>query len=311
MPLGMDRIQTLGRRGTGGINPGGGNLGGGRSLINGQIVQAQPEVDYTAENALPRSIEQQAGDYDEIMRGYRGVLNSPNGGNADIMARYQQLLQGMQGGPAQHTYGETEEFRNAYRRLNELAETGGLNAGEQADLRSRGTSPIRAVYANAQRNMDRNRRLSGGSANYNASAARMAREQSQGMADAMTNVNAGIAEMVQRGRLSAAPELGRLGEGSSQRMNQVGMFNADARNRHGQTMAEILASMGSLNSNESNRRVEALRGMTSLYGTTPALVNEFGNQVARNTQMNNQAMQATPRRRRGGAGVGMMMRPGY
>lgn len=296
MPIGMpyNQRQTLG----------GGNLGNGRSLVNGQIVNVQQQPDYTAENALPRSIEQQAGDYDEIMRGYRNILNSPNNGaGGDIMARYQQLLQGMQGGPSTATYGETEEFRNAYRRLNELAETGGLSASEQADLRSRGTSPIRAVYANAQRNMDRNRRLSGGSANYNASASRMAREQSQGMADAMTNVNAGIAEMVQRGRLSAAPELGRLGEGSSQRMNQVGMFNADARNRYNRDMADILASMGSFNSQDANRRAQALQGMTSLYGTTPALVNEFGNQVARNTQMNNQAM-SMQRRPRMGAGIG-------
>lgn len=290
MPIGMpyNQRQTMT----------GGNLGNGRSLVNGQIVNVQPEPEYTAENALPRSIEQQAGDYDEIMRGYRGILNSPgNGAGNDIMSRYQQLLQQMQGGPAQHTYGETEEFRNAYRRLNELAETGGLSAQEQADLRSRGTSPIRAVYQNANREMQRQSRLGGGSANFNASAARMARQQSQGMADAMTNVNAGIAEMVQRGRLTAAPELGRLGEGSSQRMNQVGMFNADARNQHNRNMSEILSQMGQFNSQDAARRAQALQGMTSLYGTTPGLVNEFGNQVARNTQLNNQAMQTMRRPR--------------
>lgn len=300
MPIGMpyNQRQTM---------TGGGNLGNGRSLVNGQIVNVQPDPDYTAENALPRSIEQQAGDYDEIMRGYRGILNGPNATGNDIMSRYQQLLQQMQGGPAQHTYGETEEFRNAYRRLNELAETGGLSAAEQADLRSRGTSPVRAVYQNANREMQRQSRLSGGSANFNASAARMARQQSQGMADAMTNVNAGIAEMVQRGRLTAAPELGRLGEGSSQRMNQVGMFNADARNRHNQNMSEILAAMGSFNNQDANRRQQALQGMTSLYGTTPALVNEFGNQVARNTQLNNQAMGMQRRpRMTGGAGISFL-----
>ena len=274
MPLGAPVRQTFG--------------GGGMSMgPDGQWrMGTVTPTDYSAESAYPRAIEQQAGDYDQIMGGYRNLLNNPNPEYGNLMSRYQQLLNQQQNGPSHATYGETSQFNEAFNNARELARTGGLSDSDQSNLRARGVSPIRAAYANAQRNMERQARLSGGrSANYNASASRMAREQSESMAGAMNNVNAGIAEMVQRGRLTAAPIMGQLGNSSSERMNQVGMFNANADNRHGENMAGILASMSGLMNSDQQRRAQALQGMTSLYGTTPALVNTFGNQVQRNQQM--------------------------
>lgn len=252
----------------------------------------------TPEAAFPRAIEQQAGDYDQIMQGYRNQMTGGNPEYGSLMENYRRLLAQNQGGPATHTYGETSQFNEAFGNAREISRTGGLSDAERADMRSRGVSPIRAAYQNANRNMARQARLGGGSANYNASIARMARQQGQSMADAMTNVNAGIAEMAQKGKLSAMDAMTRMGEGSSGRMNEVGMFNANAKNRHGENQANILSGMGSLMNAESNRKAEALRGMTSLYGTTPALVETFGGQVQRGQQM----AAANPRQKRAGGG---------
>lgn len=260
-----------------------GALGGGPLS---SLYRRPQTTQYTPEAAFPRAIQQQAGDYDRIMQGYEGVLNTPNPEYGSLMSRYQQLLQQNQAGPSLASYEETPEFREAFANAREMSRTGGLSDADQSNLRARGVSPIRSVYQNAQRNMERQARLSGGrSANYNASASRMAREQSESMAGAMQNVNAGIAEMVQRGRLAAMPEMSRMGEGSSGRRTQVELANADARNQHGRTTADILANMRALMDSDQNRRTDALRGMTSLYGTTPALVNTFGNQVQNNQQL--------------------------
>lgn len=299
MPLGMPNGQRQ-------------TLGGGSNFTmgpDGQWMRAPaPAPNYTAENALPRAIEQQGGDYDRIMRGYQQQYDTQNPDYGNLMARYNQMWQQGQNGPAQATYGETSQFNEAFANAREMARTGGLSDSDQSNLRARGVSPIRAAYQNAQRNMERQARLSGGrSANYNAAASRMAREQGESMAGAMTNVNAGIAEMMQRGRLAAMPVMGELGNSSSQRMNQVNMFNADARNSHNRDMSSLLNGQVNLMNMDQQRRMEALRGMTSLYGTTPALVNTFGNQVAQNTQLAQNAARNTPVRR---TGAGMAV-PGY
>jgi hypothetical protein len=296
MPLGggVDRIQTM-------------NGGGGFSMgPDGQWMRTPaPPPSYTAENALPRAIEQQAGDYDRIMQGYQQQYNAGNPEYGNIMSRYQQLLNQQQNGPSHATYGETSQFNEAFNNARELARTGGLSDSDQSNLRARGVSPIRAAYQNASRNMERQARLGGGrSANYNAAASRMAREQSESMAGAMNNVNAGIAEMVQRGRLTAAPIMGNLGNSSSERMNQVRMFNANADNRHGENMGSLLGGMAQLSSSEAMRRMQALQGQTSLYGTTPALVNTFGQQVAQNTGLTQNAARNSGVVRRGGGGGG-------
>lgn len=295
----------------GGIQTFGG--GGGFSMgPDGQWRRSPaPPPAYTSENALPRAIEQQGGDYDQIMSGYRNLLNSQSPEYGDLMGRYRQLLQQGQQGPALATYGETPEFNEAFANARELSRTGGLSDADQSNLRARGISPIRAVYANAQRNLDRSRSLSGGTgANYNASASRMARELSEQVSGATQNVNAGIAEMVQRGRLTAAPIMGQLGNSASGRRTDVELANASARNRQGENMANILGGMSSLMNSDQARRAQALQGMTSLYGTTPALVNTFGQQVAQNTGLAQNAARNSGVVRRGAGRVGAPI-PGY
>jgi hypothetical protein len=304
-------LGSLSRAMGGGFGPSnrGGNLGTGMSLINGQMVRAQAPPEYTPQAAYPRAIEQQAGDYDDIMSRYRRNYDQPDQDYGDLMNRYRQQMNTMQQGPAQATYAETPQFQEAFGSARNLASTGGISAQEEADMRSRGVSPLRSAYANASRNMERQARLGGGrSANYNAAASRMAREQGELMAQGVTNVNAGIAEQRQRGRIAGTGNMTTMGEGSSTRRNEVEMANALARNRHGETTASMLGGMGNLIEANQNRRQRAVEGMTSLYGTTPALVNTFGNQVQNAQQM---AANNPRTRRPGAAGVGGISMGGF
>lgn len=85
----------------------------------------------------------------------------------------------------------------------DFAKTGGFAPTDLANIRARALSPTRAVYANAQRNVNRQRALQGGySPGFGVLQARMAREQGQGLSDAATNTEAAIAQMVQQGKLA-------------------------------------------------------------------------------------------------------------
>ena len=96
----------------------------------------------------------------------------------------------------------------------EFAKTGGFSPTDLGNIRARALSPVRAVYANAQRNVNRQRSLQGGySPGFGALTARMSREQGQETSDAATNAEAGISEMVQKGRLAGLAGLQGSGGG--------------------------------------------------------------------------------------------------
>lgn len=132
-------------------------------------------------------------------------------------------------------YKQSPDSIAAIANLKELAGSGGYSDQGIADLRARGISPIRAVYANAQRNVDRQRSLQGGfSPNYNAVTSKMAREMSDQIANQTTNVNAGIAQNVASNRLQIAPSYNAAAAGQSDLANQMGQHNVDAQNAAGQ-----------------------------------------------------------------------------
>lgn len=84
-----------------------------------------------------------------------------------------------------------------------FAQTGGFSPTDLANIRSRAVSPVRAVYANAQQNVNRQRALQGGySPGFGVLQSRMAREQGQGISDAGISAEGNIAEMVQQGKLA-------------------------------------------------------------------------------------------------------------
>src|SRR5215471_5118170 len=76
-----------------------------------------------------------------------------------------------------HDYGD---LMGGYKNF---AATGGYSPSDLSAIRARSVSPIRAIYANANREVDRGKSLSGYSPNFNASKAKMAREQSYALSD--------------------------------------------------------------------------------------------------------------------------------
>lgn len=111
------------------------------------------------------------------------------------------------GGSHSYSHGGTvfdQGIRDsAFNASNSFLSDGGLSEGDVGNLRARAATPIRAAYANAEREIGRNRALQGGySPNANAALARMAREQGQATADAGQNAEAGIAQMRQQGKMA-------------------------------------------------------------------------------------------------------------
>jgi len=221
-------------------------------------------------------VGQNAEDYNNIMSGYKNQINT----NATIpRLNYSAYT------PQSYNYTPTADYQGAYSQLKDLSETGGYGAQGINDLRERAISPIRAVYANANREVDRNRRLQGGfSPNYNAVKAKMAREMSDQIANQVTNVNAGLAQNVAQNRLQAAPQLTSFAQTESGRENEARNKSVEAANQAQQFNIQMPLEYSKFNAGLNNQQLQALQGMTSLYGTTPALANLFGNQAMQRAQ---------------------------
>lgn len=209
-----------------------------------------------------QAIRRQAADYDEIMGRFRNIYDT--GGNN---AQFSPIR-----------YDKSQDTTNALAELQDLSHTGGLSGADQQNLRARGMSPIRSMYATAQRDMNRNRRLQGGySPNFGAVTAKMTRDQSSLIADQMDKVNANIAQMVQSGRLSAAPNYASAAQRESELKHDVSKFNAEG--------------MFNASLQKNRDKLGAAQGMSNLYGTTPALANLYGNQAQNTASFQNQVKQ--------------------
>lgn len=278
----------------------------------------------TLPDALPRAIEQAFTGYDELANLYRDALQRArqlgSTGISDIgrlISQYQSLAGQGPGVDVNIpdisftpvTYTRSAEVGEALRRLGELSQTGGYSEQDIANLRERGISPIRAAYADAIREVERQRALQGG---YSPAApallARMAREQSSRLAGAMTDVNARIAEAVAAGRRQMAPQLAQTALSESELANRIALENMrqglaaqELQARAARERAELglrgrelesqrqlaaLAGIGQLLRAQQQAaevgpqlELEALRGLTSLYGTSPALAETFGRQA--------------------------------
>jgi hypothetical protein len=247
--------------------------------------QQGPMADAFAYN-YGRGSEANYGDYTDIMNNYRNIASgagtaaSGGGGGG-----------GYQGYTAQTWNPEQISYKdpfNSYTGMTEFSNTGGYSKDDVANLRARGTAPIRASYANAEREVARQRSLQGGySPNAFALQGRMAREQGQLGADAMQNVEAGIVKDRNAGRLSG---LSGMTDIEKQRLAadlKVSEYNADAKMKAAQSNASAANSAaasnaaGSAASSAASRadQLRALQGMTTLYGTTPGMAELFGNQL--------------------------------
>jgi len=179
------------------------------------------------------AVPQQMDDYRKLMAGYQGMAASGGAGG----------------------YSRPSEMNEAFGGYRDFMKTGGFTPQGLQEIRARGISPTRAVYQNAQSNIDRQRALQGGySPNYTAAQAKMSRDLASGISDANINANAGIAQMVQQGRLAGTQGMG-------------GLSAQDA----------ALALQGQQQANQM--RLGALGGASNLYGTTPGMISTFGNQL--------------------------------
>lgn len=209
-----------------------------------------------------RGAESNYGDYNDIMNRFRGVAD---GGydNGEASASW---------GPSKISYSDPFKSYGGYE---EFSKTGGYSGADIANMRSRGVSPIRAAYANAGREIGRQRSLQGGySPNAVAAQAKMAREQGQAAADATQNVEAGLAEARNRGRLAG---LGGMSGIETSRLGadlDVAKFNANAQMQADQWNA---AQANSRAAEGRGARLGALNGMVQMYGTTPGMASTFGN----------------------------------
>jgi len=263
----------------------------------------------------------QASDYDNIMKGYRDIVNSSNRNSAvPTISPTSMSFTPMNNNstsiiPQLANYGQSNDVTSSLSKLSDLATTGGYDAAGIADLRARGIAPTRSIYANAQQNVERQRALGGGySPNFNAVQAQLARDESNQIGDINTNVNAGIAQNVASNRLSAAPAYAsasanaNAAQTESDRhnadiINQINQFNVQNRvnndrynaegiNRANEFNASGVNRANELNQNatlegqrlRNNTNLAATQGQASLYGTTPALTNTFGNQVIQAAQ---------------------------
>jgi len=251
-----------------------GSMGGGP--ING--IQPNPvDNQYKLYNS---GVAQNAEDYGSIMDAYKQFLSNQV-----------PMMQAGTYNPTFSPYQQSNDVRQSMANMASLAASGGYSTQDLQDLRARAVSPVRAVYSNAQRNVDRSRALQGGySPNYNAATAKMAREQSAGMADALTNANAGIAQNVASNKLQIAPQWGQLASSENQAHNASNMANANIANQAGQFNLQYPMQVGAYNQANHGQALQAINGMQSLYGTTPALANLYGSQAsgAAQQQHNNQ-----------------------
>jgi hypothetical protein len=125
------------------------------------------------------------------------------GGLKGLFGRKKKPIAGSQGDPL-----DPRVIGSQYQNF---ANTGGYSPGDLANIRSRAVSPIKSIYSGAKREVGRQRALQGGySPNYTASMAKMAREQSQGVADANIGVESNIAQMVQQGKLQGLEGMSNL-----------------------------------------------------------------------------------------------------
>lgn len=264
----------------------------------------------------------QASDYDRIMKQYADLLNK-NNQNPIRSSTITPQTTGAQLTPAPDNisptlspHSQSSDVTGSLSNLSNLATTGGYSSGDVSDIRARDISPIRAIYANAQRNVERQRALQGGySPNFGALQAKMAREESSQIGDMNTRVNADIAQGIASNKLTAAPSyasssananaaltaadqhnadiVNQINEANASRAFDASQSNAQTINQINQANANRTLSADTTNANNlfnsqtanQNNTFGAIQGQTSLYGTTPALTNTFGDQVAQAAQI--------------------------
>lgn len=274
-------------------------------------------------NPYSAAVSQQAGDYDKIMGNYESLFKTGRENRAQSQSQFSPLSARTVDFQGASPYAPTQDFTNLKSKLTENSETGGYSGEEISNLRARGISPIRAIYAAALRNLSRQKNVTGGySPNYGALQAKLAREQSSQIGEQTIRANADIADRQASGRQAAISQLSPLVGRENELSNSVTQSNAQGQQR----VAELNAAEGSnvdkinaqmameaerLNregaTNAFQQQLGATQGMQSLYGTTPALTQTFGNQMLASNAQNLQGQQAVSGAAQNRANTGLNM----
>ena len=222
-----------------------------------------------------KSNYRQMEDYGNIMSQYDDIANSPGNGPTNFSYRNVEAKRPEELGEA---YGYLRESAPGFR---DFAKTGGYSGQDIQELRARGMSPIRSAYGNTMMEMDRARAIggAGGSPNYIAAASKAQRELPGQMADSMTTVNANLAEQIREGKKFGLTGIKGVGDsmGGLSSAEAARILSADQGNQQADLQAQALSEQSRRASGQE--RLAALSGKTSLYGTTPAMANMFGNQA--------------------------------
>lgn len=240
-------------------------------------------------NNYQNATGQAQGDYQGIMNSYQNA-----GQNVPTPTAAPNINVGRVN-PAVANYARSNELNNTMQGYGEMAKTGGYSDQAQADIRSRGISPIRSVYANAMSDIDRQRSLQGGYApNAIAATEKMTRTLPGQLADATTNVNAQLAQMVQQGKLAGLGGMATTSMADNQMMNQMMSQNAERQQQAGtsnQNMEMQVAQLKQQGHSDfearqlaaNQQKLAATGGQASLYSSTPGMASMFGNQVLEGT----------------------------
>ena len=299
--------------------------------------QSSPTSLFGNPSTFTAAANTQGTDYDAIMKQYDDVIK--NMGTNPLVSGVAGVSKVGSPNPLAFSaiapqitpYKQSSNVTNSLASLKNLTDTGGYSEADKANLRERGISPTRSIYAGAQRNVERQRALSGGySPNFNAVQAKMAREEADQIGNINTNVNAGIAQNVASNKISIAPSYASASANANaaktaadqknadivnqiNQINSQGKFSADEFNT---SVADSIAKFNAGNENQNNQFnvnsaleaakfnksnalntfFESIKGKNSLYGTTPALTNLFGNQVGQAAQINQNQQDINTRR---------------
>ena len=243
----------------------------------GYVKPKKSPVD-TAYDTYGTAAKAQGQDYTDIMNRYKSLydtLGSGGGnGNSALNLNYDYTVP---------TYRTSADYTDAVKNLRTLAGNGGYTDQDIADIRARAISPIRAVYGNAQTNLNRQRRLQGGySPNYTAATTKMAREMSSQLSDATTNANAQIAQQIAQNKVGLAGQYADTTSHEQDSRNQFDLATAEMGNKYG---------LDKLNANIQSYQIPiqaklaALGGMAGLYGTTPAVTSLMQHGAQNEAQM--------------------------
>jgi hypothetical protein len=237
------------------------------------LLNTAPPIPTTT-GAYEDSLEQTPQDYNNIMQGYQSIAN-----NSRVSPIFSNPIQAS---PIQ--YSENPDVKRSISDLSDLASNGGYSGADIANIRARGISPIRSIFATSQQDVARQRGLQGGySPNFAAVTAKMARDESNNIAQQTTNINAQIAQSVAQNRLAAASPFASATSAEAGRQLDTSKYNSENQlqtdETNQQTKLDVDKTNAGLQQQNTDNKFKALQGENSLYGTTPALASTFGNQV--------------------------------